>query len=82
MTTTLTTDPGTDARLEALMTRLEHTLDTLEPVVPLAQKAPDMIAMAVDTFDDLVARDAVRVWTSMHVCATRWACSRNSPVPM
>lgn len=48
--------PGADARLDALLARLEHTLDALEPVVPLAQKAPDMIGMAVDTFDDLVAQ--------------------------
>jgi uncharacterized protein YjgD (DUF1641 family) len=43
------------ARLDALSARLEMLLLTLEPAVALVQQAPPMIAMAVDSFDALVA---------------------------
>ncbi|MCC7053245.1 MAG: hypothetical protein IT355_08235 [Gemmatimonadaceae bacterium] len=49
MAAPITMAPGPDARLDALLRRLERTLDALEPVVPLVQRAPDMIGMAADT---------------------------------
>jgi hypothetical protein len=54
----LLTDHTTEqqARLEALLARLEHVLGALEPVLPLVARAPDMIATAADSFDDLVAQ--------------------------
>lgn len=44
------------AQLDHLLARLDHLLHAIEPVLPMLAKGPDMIATAVDTFDDLAAQ--------------------------
>lgn len=46
---------ATVAHLDDVATRMASVLATLEPAAALIQQAPPMIAVAVDTFDALVA---------------------------